>query len=232
MDGDSGKKRLSEAEDKEWLAPLVQDACAKAVKEELTTGLGAIRQIIREEIDRDSEEEESEDDDEEETQISGRQEWKLIICVRSDLNMTVGKVAAQVGHAVHHSVTHSRWRDLQAWESCGSKKVTLRVESEEELRNLEKTAISKGLLAESIQDAGHTEVAPGTTTVLALGPALAKHIDAITGHLKPLPDRATQLEREVKKFRERAERLQLELDAEKKKKKNLVKLMGASRSYV
>ena len=36
------------------------------------------------------------------------EDWKLLICVRHDLNMSVGKVAAQVGHAVHHAVTNSR----------------------------------------------------------------------------------------------------------------------------
>ena len=44
------------------------------------------------------------------------EDWKLLICVRHDLNMSVGKVAAQVGHAVHHAVTNSRWRDLKDWE--------------------------------------------------------------------------------------------------------------------
>ena len=32
------------------------------------------------------------------------------------------------------------------------------------------------------------QVEPGTTTVLAVGPAEAKDLDAITGHLKTLPD--------------------------------------------
>eukprot|EP00434_Breviolum_minutum_P041405 symbB.v1.2.036829.t1/scaffold5292.1/size28769/2 len=76
--------------------------------------------------------------------------------------------------------------------------------------------------AESIQDAGHTEVEPGTTTVLAIGPAGGKQLDEVTGHLKTLPDRAQQLERNNKKLLERAERLQRELDEEKRKRKKMI----------
>merc|ERR1712232_1195238 len=97
---------------------------------------------------------------------------KLVICVRTDLGMSVGKTAAQVGHAVHSAVRKSSWQDLQAWEACGSKKVTLKVDSESELMKLRQTGRKAGLVAESIRDAGHTELEPGTTTVLAMGPAL------------------------------------------------------------
>lgn len=38
--------------------------------------------------------------------------------------------------------------------------------------------------AESIKDAGRTQVVAGTRTVCAIGPAPAKLIDTITGHLK------------------------------------------------
>ena len=41
-----------------------------------------------------------------------------------------------------------------------------------------------GLVAESIRDAGRTQVIAGTRTVCAIGPAPVKLIDTITGHLK------------------------------------------------
>eukprot|EP00929_Paragymnodinium_shiwhaense_P054317 TRINITY_DN27219_c0_g1_i1.p1 TRINITY_DN27219_c0_g1~~TRINITY_DN27219_c0_g1_i1.p1 ORF type:complete len:141 (-),score=43.58 TRINITY_DN27219_c0_g1_i1:136-558(-) len=51
------------------LAPLLKEACAEAVRKELAAGLGAIRSVVREELDREeeseSEEEEESDDDEE-----------------------------------------------------------------------------------------------------------------------------------------------------------------------
>merc|ERR1712232_845101 len=98
---------------------------------------------------------------------------KLVICVRTDIGMSVGKTAAQVGHAVHSAVRKSSWQDLQAWEACGSKKVTLKVDSESELIQLKKAG----------RDAGHTELEPGTTTVLAIGPALDTLIGPVTSHL-------------------------------------------------
>ncbi|CAK0875390.1 unnamed protein product [Prorocentrum cordatum] len=141
---------------------------------------------------------------------------KLIICVRGDIGMSIGKTAAQVGHAVHSAVRHSAWRDLQAWEACGSKKVTLRVDSQEQLLEIRRAARGAGLIAESIRDAGHTELEPGTMTVLAVGPAQDAQIDALTGHLRPLPD---ALRRENEKVRAQATKLQTELDSVRKEKK-------------
>mmetsp|Transcript_25632 Transcript_25632/g.59720 ORF Transcript_25632/g.59720 Transcript_25632/m.59720 type:complete len:197 (+) Transcript_25632:29-619(+) len=162
----------------------------------------------------------------------GEEDRKLIICVRNDLNMSAGKVGAQVGHAVHKCVTVSRWRDIRAWESVGSKKITLKVDSEQELHNLKEAARAQGLVAHSIRDAGHTEVEPGTTTVLGIGPALAREVDPITGHLRPLPNRIKDLERENTKLKEKAERLQKELDEAKGVQKRLLTLLRASSSCI
>jgi len=143
---------------------------------------------------------------------------KLVICVRSDLGMSIGKTAAQVGHAVHSAVRKSSWQDLQAWESCGSKKVTLKVDSEDQLLEVKKSARSEGLVAESIRDAGHTELEPGTTTVLAVGPALDVRIDPVTGHLRPVPD---ALKRENERLKAQNAKIQAELDAVRREKKEL-----------
>lgn len=47
-------------------------------------------------------------------------------------------------------------------------------------------ARAAGLIAEVIRDAGHTQVAAGSHTVLAIGPDEDSAVDAITGHLKLL----------------------------------------------
>ena len=58
------------------------------------------------------------------------------------------------------------------------------MESLEEMRVIEEKAEHFRIHTESIQDAGHTQLAPGTTTVLAVGPGPSKRIDEITGHLR------------------------------------------------
>ena len=51
---------------------------------------------------------------------------------------------------------------------------------------LQATAFSLGVVAEVIQDAGRTQIAPGSHTVLGIGPAPKSVIDRITGTLKLL----------------------------------------------
>ena len=51
------------------------------------------------------------------------------------------------------------------------------------LRDLAKTA---GLITYQVEDAGRTQIAAGSRTVLAIGPAPVKEVDQITGHLKLL----------------------------------------------
>eukprot|EP00747_Dinoflagellata_sp_TGD_P171181 gnl/TRDRNA2_/TRDRNA2_204622_c0_seq1.p1 gnl/TRDRNA2_/TRDRNA2_204622_c0~~gnl/TRDRNA2_/TRDRNA2_204622_c0_seq1.p1 ORF type:complete len:294 (-),score=44.22 gnl/TRDRNA2_/TRDRNA2_204622_c0_seq1:238-1119(-) len=139
--------------------------------------------------------------------------WKMVMCVREDLGMSVGKAAAQVGHAVHAALRESQ-ADLSAWESTGSKKVVLGVGSEAELLELQRLAQSLGLVAVSIMDAGHTELQAGTTTVVAIGPAREGEVNRVTGHLQLLPDIVRQLDRENQELRAFVERVRQKLDDE------------------
>ena len=68
----------------------------------------------------------------------------------------------------------------------GQAKVALQVKSEEELQMLQATAISLGLVAEVVQDAGRTQIASGSRTVLGIGPAPKSVVDKGTGSLKRL----------------------------------------------
>jgi PTH2 family peptidyl-tRNA hydrolase len=65
-------------------------------------------------------------------------------------------------------------------------KVALQIKSEEEMEMLQATAISLGLVAEVIADAGRTQIASGSHTVLGIGPAPKSVIDKVTGSLKLL----------------------------------------------
>jgi PTH2 family peptidyl-tRNA hydrolase len=64
--------------------------------------------------------------------------------------------------------------------------VALQVKTEEELEVLQATAISLGVVAEIIVDAGRTQIAPNSQTVLGIGPAPTSVIDEITGKLRLL----------------------------------------------
>jgi peptidyl-tRNA hydrolase len=65
-------------------------------------------------------------------------------------------------------------------------KVALQVKSEEELLVLQATAMSLNLTAKVIHDAGRTQIAAGSATVLGIGPGPKSVIDQVTGHLKLL----------------------------------------------
>lgn len=112
--------------------------------------------------------------------------YKMVIVLRTDLGMSTGKLIAQACHAAvsaneQAKKTHSRqWR---RWRDEGSKKVALQAESMEELRELSDLAENLGLVSVLIQDAGLTEIPPGTLTALGIGPDRSEKIDKVTGSL-------------------------------------------------
>lgn len=113
---------------------------------------------------------------------------KLSLVVRTDLGMGRGKLAAQVAHAAVTAVlaaqlTADGRADLAGWLAGGQPKVVLRVGSGAELGELAATAKAAGLPAQVITDAGRTQLAPGTATCCAIGPADAARVDAVTGGL-------------------------------------------------
>jgi PTH2 family peptidyl-tRNA hydrolase len=75
---------------------------------------------------------------------------------------------------------------LRRWERQGQAKVALQVKTESELDLLQAQAMSLGIVAEVIADAGRTQIASGSHTVLGIGPAPKSVIDGVTGHLKLL----------------------------------------------
>jgi PTH2 family peptidyl-tRNA hydrolase len=115
---------------------------------------------------------------------------KQVIVVRSDLKMGKGKVAAQVAHAALGAAEvarrkHPSWYD--SWWEEGQAKVVVKTDGgEEALEDLQKQARSLGLPVSLIQDRGLTQLEPGTTTCLGIGPGPAGEIDKVTGRLKLL----------------------------------------------
>ncbi|HDD60639.1 MAG: peptidyl-tRNA hydrolase [Thermoplasmata archaeon] len=116
-------------------------------------------------------------------------EYKMVIVVRSDLDMGKGKMAAQVAHAAV-SAAYSAWtrrRELfKRWYAEGQRKVVVKVPSLKELLQIKKEAEEGGIITALVTDAGLTQLPPGTVTALGIGPEREGIIDDITGHLKLL----------------------------------------------
>ncbi|KAH1011072.1 peptidyl-tRNA hydrolase 2, mitochondrial isoform X2 [Dendroctonus ponderosae] len=112
--------------------------------------------------------------------------FRLMLGIRNDLKMQKGKVAAQCGHAAMaaYAKTLNIPKLLKRWRKSGTAKIAVRVDSEEQLLELEKNAKKLNILTSVVRDAGQTQVAPGSRTVIAIGPAPKKVLDKITGHLK------------------------------------------------
>jgi PTH2 family peptidyl-tRNA hydrolase len=75
---------------------------------------------------------------------------------------------------------------LRRWESSGCAKICVKVETEAELMNVRKGASLRGLNYYLVHDAGRTQIAAGSATVLAIGPGLVEDIDLLTGRFKLL----------------------------------------------
>lgn len=123
---------------------------------------------------------------------------KQVIVMRKDLGMRKGKMVAQGSHAslgvvllIQDALSEERVRGEHPWGEAARSwlggqftKICVGVDSEKDLMIVYKDAIQADLPVKLIVDAGHTEFhGVPTRTCLAIGPAWADDIDAITGGL-------------------------------------------------
>lgn len=114
---------------------------------------------------------------------------KMALVVRNDLQMTKGKTAAQCSHATiicYEQCQHKNPATLSAWLHLGQPKIVLRVNSLKELEEISLAAHKSDVVNGKVHDAGRTQVATGTVTVLGLGPDTVSNIDKLVKHLKLL----------------------------------------------
>ena len=126
---------------------------------------------------------------------------KQVICVRKDLSMRKGKLAAQVAHASQGFIltygtfeskesgavlfeTHLRPLEADWLRGTLKTKIVVWVNSEQELQDLISAAVKQGIRTVPIIDAGLTEFhGVSTLTCAAFGPDLSEVLDPITGSL-------------------------------------------------
>lgn len=111
---------------------------------------------------------------------------KQVIVARRDLDMGVGKLAAQVAHASISAYEAADESTRRSWRSDGQEKVVVRADDERTLHERAEQARRAGLPHALIRDAGRTQLEPGTVTALGIGPAPEDDIDRITGDLSLL----------------------------------------------
>jgi len=109
--------------------------------------------------------------------------YKQCLIIRNDVKMSCGKRCAQAGHAAIGAYNSAAKELQKAWLQEGQKKVVLKANDERTLFELKVLAERAGISTSLIQDAGMTEIPPGTITALGLGPAKSEELDKITGSL-------------------------------------------------
>lgn len=118
--------------------------------------------------------------------MSAEFEYKMAIILRGDLEMSVGKMISQACHAALESSEIAKKRDAGAWKAWyaeGARKIVVKARSFDEFQDLEQRASKLRVAHATIVDRGLTELPPGTTTALGVGPAAASIIDKVTGSL-------------------------------------------------
>lgn len=113
-------------------------------------------------------------------------EITMVLVTRADLKLSKGKLAAQCAHASMEcailSKKHSP-RTLDSYRRRGARKIVCKTSDEVSLRKILSRAKKAGLICYLVKDAGHTEIPPGTETVVGIGPGPRSDIDKITGDL-------------------------------------------------
>jgi len=107
--------------------------------------------------------------------------YKQVIVVRADLDMSPGKIAAQVAHAI------LRTKGIQTYEkphehTC----IVCQVDTEEKLIMLAGISTAADLPYGLQRDEGRTEVEEGTYTALSIGPVSGEQLEALNKITKRL----------------------------------------------
>ena len=129
---------------------------------------------------------------------ANQNEIVFYILVRTDLELTPGKLAAQAGHAVQLTMQAARdhgggtkepssahqW--LAEWEQNSYPKIVLAVNGEAALRKYVEAVCALGAPAALVIDEGRTQVAAGTATCAGVGPVPRSLVSPVLKRLQLL----------------------------------------------
>lgn len=104
--------------------------------------------------------------------MESEQELKMWVAIRTDLKMSVGKIAAQVGHAFMSLGFDNCNSEIieQYMKEGATPKITVQVSSEIGLRRVRAESGEAGIWSFMVVDAGRSEVEAGSPTVCVFGP--------------------------------------------------------------
>ena len=106
--------------------------------------------------------------------------------MRTDLNMSRGKMCAQAGHATTLAMMSSDPEDVIDWiENNNQTKIVLAVD-DAQLTNIIAWATNRGMITSVVKDIGKTELDHDTLTCAAVGIYPRKRINLLTEGLKAL----------------------------------------------
>eukprot|EP00033_Pygsuia_biforma_P000804 GCRY01000938.1.p1 GENE.GCRY01000938.1~~GCRY01000938.1.p1 ORF type:complete len:164 (-),score=23.39 GCRY01000938.1:297-788(-) len=131
----------------------------------------------------------SEDESSDSEEVEESKLVKMVLCVRNDLKMGKGKIAAQCSHATlgaYKIAVHTCPDLLASWERQGQPKVVVKIDGKSDMKEIVRQCREKNVNYCVISDAGRTQVDPGTNTVVAVGPGPLTSINLITGSYKLL----------------------------------------------
>ena len=111
----------------------------------------------------------------------------MVLVLRGELRLTAGKAAVQAAHAAvllaERGGSGKPSDVFRAWRASGQRKIAVVAKTLDQMHELARAAKARGLPTVLVEDAGYTEVAPGTVTCLGIGPGRPADIDPVTGSL-------------------------------------------------
>ena len=113
--------------------------------------------------------------------------YKMVLCVNTSLGMGKGKIAAQCCHAAVGCFKRAVRRcptAVRCWEYTGCAKIAVKCPDPNVLEAIRAQAMDLEIPTYLVEDAGRTQIAAGSRTVLGLGPAPVQLFEGLTSNLK------------------------------------------------